>query len=537
MYEVFDAIKLEIDFNAGSWTDVTSDLLLKPNPKWRRGIMSGKPTARVASVGTFRFALHNPDGKYSPGHASVQAGFGVGNKVRLSFEMEGETFYKFRGRIYKGGVRVLPGTLGQRRTLIIALDWMKVVATHELRLLTMQLNKRADEALEIVDDNLAISPVETSYATGQDTFPRVFHLTRDRTKAIAEINNLVASELGLYYPIGDKTGGETVVLDARFTRATTSSSTTLSKTSKESGFLLNEDESYELNEDGSKIVLSETQAAEFDNLFTDMVIVEGKHLANLIKARTLPVEIDAAATTVLFSLNEVIEIAGLSTEDGLRCAYTDPSGADRKVSGTEMVTPVGTTDYTANAQEDGGGADLTANLTVTATYGSEAVEYILENTGGPALFVTKLQARGKGIYDYQPVDNLREDTDSQAIQGVIPLNVNFKYEANPLVAQSYAEILLSQYREPRISIEKIIFMANYNSMTMFSFLQLEPGTRFTVKETQAALDADYFVMGYSAEIIGGVAVKCTLIPKESGLETAWVLSSSYLSQDTVLAIG
>ena len=74
-------------------------------------------------------------------------------------------------------------------------------------------------------------------------------------------------------------------------------------------------------------------------------------------------------------------------------------------------------------------------------------------------------------------------------------------------------------------------------MCMYGFLYIEPGTRFTLRETHAALDADYFVMGYTAEIVGGKVVKYTIIPVESGRVTAWVLSSSYLSQDTVLAIG
>lgn len=537
MSEAFDAITLEIDFDAGSWTDVTEYMLLSPSPRWRRGIMSGKPTARTAQVGTFTFGLKNVDGKFSPGHTSVQTGFGVGNKVRLSFTKEGEPFYKFYGRIYKGGVKVLPGSLGQRRTLITVCDWIKVVSSHELRLLEMETNKRADEALTLIDANLAISPLVTQYATGEVTFPRIFHLTKDRTKALAEINNIMQSELAQYYAIGDKSGGETVVFDARHTKASITTNTNLSITSGESGRLLAEDGSYQLLETGGKSILCEIQEAEFDNVFDDIEIVEGKHLANLIKSKSRPVEIDAAATTVLFSLNEVLEIEGLGTEDNIRCAYTDPTGADRKVSGTEMVTPVATTDYVANAQADGGGADLTAFLSVTASYGVEAVEYELENTGATTLFVTKLQARGKGIYDYQPVEYLLENTDSQLIHGVVPLTIDFRYEPDPLIAKGYGELVLSNVGEPIISVEKIRLIANFNSMCMYGFLQLEPGTRFGLKETHSALDLDYFVMGYSAEIIGGRVVKYTIVPLETGLTTAWVLGSSPLGQDTVLWIG
>ena len=105
MAELFDSITFEIDFDAGSFTDVSDDVKMTPSPTWRRGIMDNGPQDRVARIGTLSFALKNLDGKYSPGHASVQDGFGVGNKVRLSFTFEGATYYKFYGIIPKGGIQ------------------------------------------------------------------------------------------------------------------------------------------------------------------------------------------------------------------------------------------------------------------------------------------------------------------------------------------------------------------------------------------------------------------------------------------------
>lgn len=538
MAEKFDSIKFEIDFNAGSWTDVSDEVKLNPKPRFRRGSSGNGPQDRVARVGTLSFALKNLAGKYSPGHASAQSGFGVGNKVRVTFTFEGEPYIKFYGTIPKGGIQPMPGALGKRYTMVNVQDWMGQVNRHELRLMTMALNQSSDQAIALIDANLQVSPLVTDYRTGTANFPRVFHTTRDRTKASAEIKKIVDSELSYYYAKGDRTGGETVVLEARFSRSTAVSTKTLPISTSESGNLLDEDGSARLDEDGTNRILSEVQSASFSGNMRDMGVGIGTHLANLIKSRSQQVKVDAAATTVLFSLEEVIELAAGETREDLRSAYIDPEGSGRNVTGVEMVTPDSGTDFVANAQEDGGGADKTAQLAVTASYGTEAVEYTaLTNSDSAPIFITKLQARGKGIYDYQPVDSIREDTDSQATHGVIVLQINFNYEPNPLVTEGYGDIVLSETTADDVVVSSIPFSANYDAMTMYGFLVLEPGDRFTLVETHTGVDQDFFMQGYEAVIVDKNMVDWTVFPRAADLQTFWVLGTSKLGQDTGLGIG
>lgn len=505
--------------------------------------MSNGPTDRIAGTGMLTFALKNDDGTYSPGHTNVQSGFAIGNKVRLSFVFEGETWYKYYGRIAPNGIKVIPGTKGHRYTLITAHDWMGQINNHELRLLTMETLKRTDEALALIDANLEISPLSTDYGTGI-TFTRIFHDVGERTKAVAEISKLVDSEMGQYYVVGDRSGGETVKLDTRYVRATLGSPTQLTLTNSEAGRLLKEDGEYLLKEDGDKIVLSQTQSAEFDNTMFGMEVSQGKHLANIIKSRAQQVTIDDAATTILFSIEKIIEVSGNSSLLNLRSPYIDPSGGGRKVRGTEMVTPVATTDYTANAEEGGGGADYTANLSITnpdgtgnVSFGAEAAEYGLVNNGSQKLYVTKLQFRGMGIYDYQAVDYVAEDETSSALHGARPLTITFIYEDDPTVAKSYGEILLSELANEGTTVDYFEINANRNSMTLYAFLQLEPGTRFSLVEDQAAIGDDYFVNGYDAEIIDGKFVNWKIIPRSAGGQSFWILGTSALGVDTGLGIG
>lgn len=537
--EKFDSIVFEIDFNTDSFTDVSSEVLARPNPTWRRGIMNNGPLDRVAQIGTLSFALKNQTGKYSPGHASAQSGFGVGNPVRLSFIFEGETYYKFRGIIPPGGVKPIPGTKGVRYTTIEVHDWMKQINQHELRLLTLATNQRSDQAIVLIDANLQVSPIATDYRIGTANFTRIFHLTRDRTKAIVEVKNIVDSELSYYYPKGDRADGETVVLEDRFARSTSVTVKTLPISVSESGRRLLEDGTFKLDEDGTKRVLNETEPASFnDNNIRSMEVDEGGHLANQIKSKSHPVKIDAAATTILFTLNTVIELAVGETKSDLRSSYIDPEGSGRRVSGIEMVTPRATTDYVANAQEDGGGADKTAQLSVTASYGIEAVEYpALENSDSARIFITTLKAVGKGIYDYQPIESVRENIDSQTIHGVISLVADFKYEDNPLVTEGYGDVVLSETTSDDIIVKKVVLIANSQSINMWGFLAMEPGDRFALAEEQTAIDQDFFMQGYEARIIDKRFLEWAIIPRAADLQTFWVLGTSKLGQDTGLGIG
>ena len=272
----------------------------------------------------------------------------------------------------------------------------------------------------------------------------------------------------------------------------------------------------------------------------DMEVAVGANLANLIKSRSYPVEIDADATTVLFTLNTVIELAAGETKEDLRSSYIDPDGSGRRVSvvSDEMIEPRPTTDYVANAQEDGGGVDKTDQLSVTASYGTEAVEYpALTNSDSSPIFITKLQAVGKGIYDYQPVDSIREDTDSQAIHGTISLVANFKYEPDPAITESYGAIVLSETTSDDVVVQSIPFHANYDSKTMYGFLVLEPGSRFALEEDHTGVSQDFFVQGYEATIISRNMVDFTIFPRAADLQGFWVLGTSKLEEETILGFG
>ena len=526
-----DAIYIEMKFDGTNWTDVSGDIIAPMTING--GIMDNSPLSRVAGTGKFILNLNNSisnsaglAGYYSPGHTNCRSGFAAGLQVRLRITYDNVTYIKFQGRIPPQGIRVLPGTKKERITIVSVHDWMEQAASHKMDLPTYVTTKKANEVIELILANMPITPESTSLATGQETFAHNFDTVKSETTALAEFQKLALSEFGYIYLKHSRTSGEILTFDARTTRGLITDLQQIPVHSDEAGRLLTEDGGYLLTEDGGKIILDEIQEASFTNEMDGLVTSHGKNLYNHITARTYPRDIDAAATTVLFDLKYALLIAAGETKT-IRGKFRDPDSKATQVAGIDMVTPVATTDYTANTASDGTGSDMTASLSVTTTYGVSEVDFVLENThGSTTLYVTKLQCRGKGIYIYDSVTSEAKDTTSKNAYGDYPLTLNMKYQDNPLVGEDFSAAQLLIYKDPHDTVETVSFNANRSKKNMFAFLAIEPGMRVHIEETQTGTISDFIVNGTAAEILtnGIINYSWYLTPFSSGFNF-WYLGT------------
>jgi hypothetical protein len=514
----FTFIKIEV-YNV-AWVDITHDVKSNPGPKWNRGIMSNKPQERIGYPGILTFTLNNSafnsagiSGYYSPGHASCWSGWTTGLPVRLSFEFEGEIYYKYYGRIKPDGIVVEPGIYGARTTSVTCGDWMWIAAQHELKTMTFAQNKKAGDVVSLVNDNMPFHPLVESIAVGVETFPTIFDMVTSRTTALAEYNKAAMSEWCYIYVKGDKTGGETLVVENQNTRTSSVAVPMLSIPKSECGFLKLESGSYLLLESGGKIVRNETQFAIFSGTMSDgMSVGYGRTQANRVSSTAYPRRVDAAATTVLWALQKSFRIKDGETITGYRGLYRDPNNPTTRVSGISMAAMVSGTDYTATANEDGTGANLTANLTVTPAFGTGEVIFTLSATA--ELWVQILQVKGKGVYTDTPIQSIKDDATSQATHGVIPISLDFKYQSDANKVNQYAAYVIAKDANPRNSIDACPMWANRDGLNMKGFLELEPGSKANFSETQTGISGDYFIMGYSAEIVNGKHVIWSPILKD-----------------------
>lgn len=461
--------KVEAKLNGTDWTDISADVIAPIT--CTSGIFSNSPTDRVASVGRCTFQLKNSiansaglNGYYSPGHANCRSGFGVGLIIRVTFTYDGDTTTKWYGMIAPDGIAVEPHSKGTRRTSVTAYDWMNQAEVHTLYLPSYTTNKKINEIMALIVDNMPIAPLAESYSTGQDTFPSVFDTVRYNTTAMAEMQKLVMSELGFVYLTHNAVSDETLVSEDRYKR--------------------------------NKVT---TVAADADNTMVGLTYSYGANLYNRIEIGTTPKKVDAAATTVLWTLQKRIAISAGATITGVTGIYRDPTGGSKKVAGINMVAPVKDTDYWMDSVDGSDSKDLSTDLTVTPTYGTEGVEYELVN-GGASTGYVYLQARGKGVYIYDVVNRIYEDSTSITKHGTHTLTLDMKYQDNPVVADAYGSISLNNYKNPLVCANDVTFLTSNDTLREL-FIAGDCGVKIGIKEDQTGINGNYFINGWEFEVI------------------------------------
>src|SRR3990167_9470204 len=122
-------------------------------------------------------------------------------------------------------------------------------------------------------------------------------------------------------------------------------------------------------------------------------------------------------------------------------SYSDPNDRQVTVGGAAVVTAlVGGTHYSANSQADGLGSDLTASISATLEPFASVAKWTLTNNhaSSTAYIVPPLKVIGKALRN--PGPKTFEATSTQAY-GTRPLSLDLKYQADSVIAQSYATFL------------------------------------------------------------------------------------------------
>lgn len=510
----FDSFSIEFEFSTGNWTDVTSDVL-DNSASGEMGSHDWSPLDRVADIGEFKFSLKNFNNKYTPGHLDCTSGFDTGVHVRLKFTYQTtKVRYRFYGTVMDGGISIDANPYFPV-TYVVVKDYMNQLAAHELDLPSYTTSKAIEDVVPLIIANMPIAPLSTSYASGADTFDYVFDTTRSKTFALAEIAKLVNSELGYAYvkQNGD-TSAEVLRVEGRYTR---------------NGAALAQPTVW----NGASF---EAADAHFDNTMIGTVVTHGNNYYNQIKTVVYPRDIDAAATTVLFTLNRYIAIpAGATVKTTGR--FIDPENLASEVCGTAMVDPVATTDYLFNTASNGSGSDITADLTVTATYGANGVEYELTNGNAGTGYVIFLQARGKGVYIYRPVEYYTKDATLITADGKQSLDIDMKYHTNPLIGEDFANVILDLYKSKRTVVEKIFLNANKSELLLNSFIDLNIGDKVKISIDSIGIEDElYFIQGIGFEILPGNIVNYSYDLIQASLANAegfWIWDTALWDTTTV----
>lgn len=511
--------------------DISADVLATPAPRMQgMGIKSVAMDNRVGSIATLTFSVDN-SAAGSRGLGGYNSFFGLSTRIQVYFEYDGIRRYKFAGYVDLGGVTIIAGTKGPRRVDVKCSNIMKYLADHELDLIGYQTNKTMNQAIDLVFKNCIKTPMAYNYQTGSlysKTFPTVFDVTRTNTKAIGEIQKMVMSEMGRAYITGDGSTGERFQTEGWFTRTdyvtANPNGTTIpqhSSTVTDALLLVNGVDNLLLVATGN-LKLNRTVYPELgDSDWTDFQVSKtGSYTFNRAIANLLPRTVDAAATTVLWTLDKYITLTAGEQKTNVRGEFRDPNNLDVKINGIEMVTPVSGTDYAAYANSDGTGTNYTTSLEVVAQYGTADVNYSIKNKAAVTVYVTLLQARGKGVRVYNGAPIIYNQPTYQASYGLLTVEFNMPYTGTEAEARQTFQadpfgaggVFSEYYTGTTIWVESATVIANRTQESMFCFMCLEPGMNLKISETMTGkTNAGYnFIQGYDWTIKPGKIVEWTV---------------------------
>jgi len=494
-----------------AWVDITADWAGDLTSEW--GIHGATEIDRIADTGELRFALNNATGKYSPHHTSAVAGWGKGTLVTLYVTYDGLSYSRFYGAVES--IDIDTGAYGRRFVSVTVVDWMDYAAEFPLDGVTLLTNKTADQAITSLIGNLPRAPLETSYDVGETTYPVVFDTLDGKTRAYKELAKIALSEMGYIYLRHNQAGYERLVFENAAHRNGLSALSEFPHGATTAGNILLETGDALLAENGNNLVLDgDMQNAVFDNSMMGLDVTYGQDIFNTVKMRVYPKRTDTSAQ-VLFSLNSPMLLAPSGVPQTFSVSFKDPTGGNARVTGINMIAPVATTDYQMFANEDGTGTDLTANLVVSVVYEADGATYTVSNNSATTSgYITLLQARGYGIYAFNPIEYMVENTASQQANGEIEQVIDQKYQTTLDKAMPAGNVVLDRYKEPRTVVNSATFNANSSDYLMMAFLNLDVGDLIHLKESQSATDCWYWIQSVKFVIKPGGVIYFTWGLKE-----------------------
>ena len=558
----FSDISCEFELSAGTWTDLYQDVLGAVS--YTGGIRSTHPMDRIASTGVLKLTLLNHDNEYTPTHTNCLSGFEKNVPFRITVTYDSTTITKFYGRVALIDPRPSNGL--DWYTDVWVYDYMNQIMLHELQLPDLAENRKLEEVVALILTEIEIPPLNAEVYGGEDTFATVFDTTKASTKAIQEMAKAVNSEFGYVYVRHQLRGnsdypakievtgagtaavnnsyyfhillfGRPSYLGGNYVLAWSGSAWGIYDASVNRYYYSDDDVAspdlcttwnvgasgdadapdVDASTDSDEVLVSEgretrddvTSSATFtDEDLSGIGTKYGQHYYNDVKTIVYPRKVDAAATSVLFTLNHSIKILAGETEV-FTGRFKDPDQKAQYITGRDMVTPVATTDYLFNTASDGSGSNITSDLTVTADYGANGVEYTLVNGNAGTGYVTFLQARGKGIYVYDKVEYNEEYADGIAADGRRTLNVSMPYQGDPIFGKDAAEIIIDIAKEKRLDIQSITFEANKNATLIEYFRDLSVGDRITLDLDDLDIEDDFFINGINVTITENGIAFCT----------------------------
>lgn len=447
------------------WTNVTADVRAAEPIHIHRGNFGNDVKDRVGNIGTCSLAMDNSAdnsggkiGYYSPDHPNKRRELDDDTLMRVGLTYGVKKRYKFQGRIKD----ISPDSdrYGKLLSHFSAEDWFAEAAIAPMRGLEVQLNKTDDQLIRSLLTIMDHPPGSTDLSVGLDTNAYAFHdELGESTKVLAVLQKIAQTGAGVIFVVGNETTGEILQFRNR----------------------------QDLGTVGAPVATLDHSMRRLQPKRTTR-----KSIKEIVVVGN-PVFVDAAATTVLFSLRREIQIPPGGTAL-FTARYTDPSGAGKRISGTEIVNPPVADTHFKFSSSSGSGNDLNSSLQfLTYKVGADQVDVVVKNNANVVGNLWFFTVVGKGIYPYDAISYTAVNPNTTKGD---TLKFEMPYQDDYNVLVDVGNALMAFYQNNETDVPEVEFIANRSEALMNSMLDVEPNSLVAVIESDVTgINSQYYANG------------------------------------------
>jgi len=503
-----------IDFDDdGDFTDpgegISADVL---RLDWRLGMDA--PYASVAAPIAARITVRSPTRAYSPEYTAND--LSPGKPIRIQSYDGTTTRTHFTGFISR--VEPTAGNQGERLAVIHAGGPEAQLAQNRIRL-PPQVNRRADQIIIAILETL---PLRQTHLKGYWLLGLTGQAELGSNTRLAEIYPRSIDEGRSIFPYTADTWLSGIAAADALRQLVES----------ERGRLF-------VNRAGEIVFYSRhhtlrdiTSDATFTDNMDALDYRYGADVVNRVGVTVLPRSIGAAGTTLWTLATPQIIAPGDSGVRQIIVRYRDST--ERPFGALVVQAPAPGVDYQANTLPDGSGVDRTAQLGVLlAESSASAAVLTVRNNGADTLYLLAgTRLRGTPILQGDPIRLEHTDWTSVSRHGLGELALNLPALGSLDEADQLARFELVRRKDPRgligrIQVSGVNHLPQVLARTLFD--------RITITETQTDHSTAYFIIAEEHTVdLGGARHQVSWL-LESAAAPFWIVGTSLLDTDTVLA--
>jgi len=451
--------KLELKLDGVNWTDCTSDVALADGAiEVTGGFQSTSLVDLLANPGSISWVFDNSAansakkaGYYTPGHTNCRTGFAENLPVRYSELYDSITTYQ--GVYWLQKPIPSPGVFGEAITRCRAVDWLGLMTGVNLPIILIQTNQRADQLLTTLLAATTTQPAGTDFDTGDSTFYKSFDtdfVEKDTVYSI--LSKIARSEYGRIFLQPSTGGGGVLTFERRGADAANT-----------------------------------TPLGTISNVMEDVEMLNNaEQVYDRVHVVVYPIEINTSDYIIAF-MHSHLPLAAYQ-ERKFVVYYSEGINGGR-FSAQMAYTPPQYTYYFGTVNDDYSDDLHDALLFTGSVFGANAMLMDITNNGATAGFFNFYGLKG------QRYDRFTPYTKEAGTGGLRVLTVDMAYESNQAMADSLAAILQPIASSNTKRPCRVKFHANKSAALMAAAQTGLISTRWTIAETQTALNSDFFIAG------------------------------------------